>query len=160
MLELWVVWSVLLPSSSSQFICKQMWDHPVLNLPPRQVHQPLPCYESSPPGCPSPPLLLVWMNVCSLTPWLLDFHTVQFSVSSGCFLFLNLCCPSFGCARRHRVSTYASILAGSPMKSIVNTPLLALNLSLSPLTLSFSQRTFLVLYSVLSTERGRLYMSY
>ena len=26
------------------------------------------------------------MNVSSLSPWLLDFHTVQFSVSSGCFL--------------------------------------------------------------------------
>ena len=64
------------------------------------------------PGCPSPSLLLVWMNVSSLSPWLSDFHTVRFSVSSGCFLFLN-CCPSFGCARRHSVSTYAPILAGS-----------------------------------------------
>ena len=54
------------------------------------VLQPLPCRKSSPSGCPSPPLLLLWMNVSSLSPWLLDFHTVQFSVSSGCFLFLNL----------------------------------------------------------------------
>ena len=30
------------------------------------------------------------MNVSSLTLWLSDFHTVQFSVSSGWFLFLNL----------------------------------------------------------------------
>ena len=52
--------------------------------------QPLPCRESSPPGCLSLPLLLVWMNVSSLTPWILDFHTVHFSVSPGCFLFLNL----------------------------------------------------------------------
>ena len=52
---------------------------------PIPVLQPLPCRESSPPGCPSPPLLPVWMNVSSLTPWLLDFHTVRFSVSSGCF---------------------------------------------------------------------------
>ena len=37
---------------------------------------------SSPPCCPSPPLLRVWMNV-SLTPWLSDFHTSWFSVSSG-----------------------------------------------------------------------------
>ena len=66
------------------------------------------------PGCPSPPLLLVWMSVSSLSPWLLDLHTVRFSVSSGGFLFLNCCCPSFGCARRHSVSTYAFILAGSP----------------------------------------------
>ena len=35
-------------------------------------------------------LLSVWMNVSSSTPWLSDFHTVQFSGSSGCFLFLNL----------------------------------------------------------------------
>ena len=31
------------------------------------------------------------------------------------FLFLNCCCPSFACARRLSVSTYASILAGSPL---------------------------------------------
>ena len=30
------------------------------------------------------------MNISSLTPWLLDFHTVQFSGSPGGFLFLNL----------------------------------------------------------------------
>ena len=77
------------------------------------------CLASSPlcPSCPSPSLLLIWMNVSSLSPWLLDFHTVQFSVSSGCFLFLN-CCPSFGCVRRHSVSTYASILAGSSVNSV------------------------------------------
>ena len=28
------------------------------------------------PGCPSPPLLPVWMNVSSLIPWLLDFHSL------------------------------------------------------------------------------------
>ena len=64
------------------------------------------------PGCPSPPLLLVWMNVSSLSPWLSDFHTVRFSVISGGFLFLNCCCP-FGCVRRHSVSTYTSILSRS-----------------------------------------------
>ena len=31
----------------------------------------------------------VWMNVSSLSPWLSGFHTVQFSVSFGCFLYLN-----------------------------------------------------------------------
>ena len=30
------------------------------------------------------------LHECSLTPWLSDFHTVRFSVSSGCFLFLSL----------------------------------------------------------------------
>ena len=61
---------------------------------------------------PSPPLLPIWMSVSSLTPWLSDFHTVQFSVSSGCFLFFNLL-SYFGCTRRHSVSTYTPILAGS-----------------------------------------------
>ena len=64
-----------------------------------QVHQLPPCSESSLSGCPSLPLLPVWIYVSSLTPWLSDFHTVRFSVNSGCFLFLNCCCPSFGCAR-------------------------------------------------------------
>ena len=41
------------------------------------------------PSFPSLPLLPIWMNVSSLTPWLLDFHTVQFSGSSGCLLFLK-----------------------------------------------------------------------
>ena len=81
-LEPWVVWSVLLPSCSSQFICMQTWDHPLF--------QPLPCHKSSLPRCPSLPLPLVWMNVSSLNPWLFGFYTIWFSGSSGYFLFLNL----------------------------------------------------------------------
>ena len=90
MLEPWVVGSFSLPSCSSQFICSWMCDCPVCNLPPHWIHQWLPCHESCPPGWMSPSLLPVWMNISSLTPWLSDFHRVQFSVSSGCFLFLNL----------------------------------------------------------------------
>ena len=41
------------------------------------------------PGCLSLPLLPVWMNVSSWTPWLSEFHTVWFSGSCGYFLFLN-----------------------------------------------------------------------
>ena len=37
--------------------------------------------------CWSPPLFPVWMNVYSLTPWLSDFHIVQYSDSSGYFCF-------------------------------------------------------------------------
>ena len=81
-LEPWVVPSVLLPSCSSQFICTRMCYCP--------VPQTLPGHESSSPRCPSLPLLQVWMNVSSLISWLLDFHIVRFSGSSGCFLFLNL----------------------------------------------------------------------
>ena len=90
---------------------------PLHNPPPCWLHQPPRCHESSLPRCPSLPLLLVCMNVSPLSPWLSDFHTVRFSVSSGCFLFLN-CCP-FGCARRHSVSTYTSILARSPVFEIL-----------------------------------------
>ena len=79
MLEPWVARSVLFPSFSSQFMHSKCG-----------TTQPLPCLESFPPGCPSLPLLPVCMNVSSLTPWLLDFHAVQFSGNSGCFLFLNL----------------------------------------------------------------------
>ena len=46
------------------------------NPPPRWLCQPPPYHESSLPGCPSPPLLLVWVSVSSLFPWLSDFHTV------------------------------------------------------------------------------------
>ena len=50
------------------------------------------CFVPNPlhPGCLSPHLLLVWMNVSSLTLCLWEFHTVRFSGSSFCFLFLNL----------------------------------------------------------------------
>ena len=49
---------------------------PLHNPPPHWIRQPPPCRQSSVPGCPSPPLLPVRMNVSSLTPWLLDFHMV------------------------------------------------------------------------------------
>ena len=41
---------------------------PAATLPSPVLQQP-PCLESSPPGCPSLPLLPVWMNVSSSTPW-------------------------------------------------------------------------------------------
>ena len=86
---------------------------PFHNPPPLWFCQLPPCCESSPPSCLSLPLLLVWMNVSSLSPGLLDLHTVRFSDSCGYVLFLICCCPSFGHVRRHSVSTYTSILAGS-----------------------------------------------
>ena len=59
----------------------------------------------------------VCMNVSSLTPWLLDFHAVWFSGSSGCCVFFFIgCYPSFGCARKQSISTYASILARTLIK--------------------------------------------
>ena len=85
---------------------------PIHNLLPCWVRQPLPFNGSSLPGCPSPPPLPGWMKVSCLSPWLLDFLTVRITLSSGCFFVFKLFCP-FGCARRHSMSTYASILAGS-----------------------------------------------
>ena len=86
----------------------------VCQLLPCQQLQPCPAYstiphltgfsshrlassQSSPPDCCVHPSQhsssSKKKNVSSLTPWLSEFHTVQFSVSSGCFLFLNCCCP-------------------------------------------------------------------
>ena len=90
LLEPWVVWSVSLLSCSSWFIHMQMWA--VCSINRHLVLSSSCCLAVSPlrPGYPSLPLLLVWMNSSSLTPWLLDFHTVRFFGSSGWFLFLNL----------------------------------------------------------------------
>ena len=114
MLEPWVARSALLPafhpglslcecgtvgSASGQTACSLC---PTLRQ--SQSHQD----NVSPlfPGCLSPPLLPVWMNVYFVFPWCWTFGywnvslAVQFSVSSGC-------------ARRCSVSTYASILPRS-----------------------------------------------
>ena len=94
----------------------EAWPAPFHNLPPCWVRHLRLAASPLHPGCPSLPLLPVWMNVSSLSAWLSDFHIVRFSVSSV-FLFLNCCCPSFGCGRRHSVSTYTSIVAGSSFLS-------------------------------------------
>ena len=54
------------------------------------------------------PLVLAWVNVTSLNPWLSDFHTAWFSDDSQWYLFCscNFCCS---CARRWGMFTYASI---------------------------------------------------
>ena len=100
-LEPWVVWSDSLPSCSSWFICMPKWDC--------LLHRPmshLVCHLATCPLCPSwlsPPFLLLWMNVPSLTPWLSGFHTVQFSDSSG-QMFLNLLLTFFGlCKEAKRI---------------------------------------------------------
>ena len=59
-----------------------MWDHP--------LHQPPPCCLSSLPWLPvsAPP---TGLDECFFfISLVVRLHTVQFSVSSGCFLFLNL----------------------------------------------------------------------
>ena len=101
-LESWVSLSFLLPSCSSQFICMQIWDRPVL--------QPPPCHMSSPSQLP-----------VSVSPTSLDecffFNSFGFGLPYNStfwqfwfFVFKIICCPSFDCARRQSVSTDASIL--------------------------------------------------
>ena len=80
-LEPWVMWSVSLPSCSSQFIHTLMRDHPILQL--------LPCHASSLPQLPiyAPPTSL---DECFFfNSLVVRYYTVQFSGIS-CFLFLNL----------------------------------------------------------------------
>ena len=96
------MWSASLPHCSSQFIYARMWGRGVcyrLHCLSRSSHNPpvsgCSRIATSPvcPSCLSPPLLPVWMNVSFfffLSPCLLDFHAVRFSVSSGYFLFLYL----------------------------------------------------------------------
>ena len=59
-----------------------MWDCQLPPCPPGLLATTLPPVLSTPP---------TGLDECFLTPWLLDFHAVQFSSSSGVFcLFLNL----------------------------------------------------------------------
>ena len=118
------------PQMFLRFICSRMWDCPLHQLLPCWVHQLQSCLPCSTmchlagsashclagshlcsAACLLPSYRSGWM--CLLYLLGLDFDTVRFSVSSGCFLFLNYCCPSFGGVRRHSVFTYASILARS-----------------------------------------------
>ena len=50
-------------------LTNQLQLSPPHNPPPSWVRQLPPCRESSPPGYLSPPLLPVWVNVSSLSPW-------------------------------------------------------------------------------------------
>ena len=72
------------------------------------------------PSCPSLPLLPVWMNVSSLPPWLSDFHTVWFSVSFGCFLFLNLLSSFWLCEKAKCISLCLNLGQKSPSHTKIN----------------------------------------
>ena len=93
------------------------WPAPLHNLPPRWVCQPPPCRESSlPAACLRPSYRSGWMFLL----YLLGCRTsIHFNFVSVLVLFLNFRCPSFGCGRRHSVSPYTSILAGSSTNTIL-----------------------------------------
>ena len=85
------------------------WCGPPAAALPTPVCQPPPRSESSLPNWVSPPLLPVCMNVFFNS---LVVRLPYNSTFCQSWLFLNCCCPSFGCVRKHSVSTYTSILAG------------------------------------------------
>ena len=103
-----------LPATPLWGLLAAAWPALFHNPPPCWVHQPPPCCESSPPPLPvpAPPTRLdecfFFNSLLVGLPYSLIF--CQFWL----FLFLNCCCPSFGCARRHSMSTYTFILARSP----------------------------------------------
>ena len=84
---------------------------PFHNPPPCWVRQLLPCCESSlshlPVSAPPTGLDECFFFISLVVRLLCGFDFLSVLVV---FLSLNCCCPSFGCARRHSVSTYASIL--------------------------------------------------
>ena len=95
-LEPWAVQSVLglgslVPKVSLPIFIYHtwMWD-PLFCWPlPCSLHLATTTPCPLPLGSLPPPLLPIWMNMTSLNFWLLDFHTVWYSGSSGCFLFLG-----------------------------------------------------------------------
>ena len=118
MLELWVARSVTLSTSCCLAGQLQL-------CPPCSSIRHLPgstrcCLAVSPllPVCPSPPLLPVWMNVSSLSPWLSDFHTVQFSVSSGCFFAFKLLLSLF-CLCKEAQCVYLHLHLGQKSSGIL-----------------------------------------
>ena len=102
-LQPWVAQTDSLPSCSSQFICTQMWPGLPAAVLPRGLSAQLPI-STPPTGLDE----CVFFNSLAVRLLHSSFFCQFFFV-----LFLNCCCPSFGCARRHSVSTYTSILARS-----------------------------------------------
>ena len=102
---LWVL--QLLPCQLATALTTQ-----IHNLPPCWVHQPLPCCEFSLPWLPvsTPP---TGLDECFNSLVVRLPHSSIFC-QFWLLLFSNCCCPSLGCVRRHSVSPYAFILAGSP----------------------------------------------
>ena len=99
-----------LPATTWWGLPAAAWPAPFHNPPPCWVRQLLPCHKSSPPQLPisTPPTGLdecfFFISLVVRLPYSLIF--CQFWLF---FVFKLLL--SFGCARRHSVSTYASILA-------------------------------------------------
>ena len=111
--------SVSLLSCSSHFIHMQIWKLKLYQPLPHPILQQPPCCESFPPclHISIPPTSLdksFFFNSLSVR---LPYSSILSVLAVFYLKFGFCCCPSFGCARRHSVSTYASILARSPLFS-------------------------------------------
>ena len=95
-----------LPATTLWGLLAAAWPAPLHNPPPRRGRQPPPRYKSSPTGLGE---YFFFISLVARLPYSSIF--CQFWL----FFVLNCCCPCFGCARRHSVSTYTSILARSPI---------------------------------------------
>ena len=106
----YVVW--LASSYFSWFICTQMWDHPLHQLPPCPPWSSSWCFALSPvhPGCPSPPHppgvdeCFFFISLLVRFPYSLIFWKFWL------FFVFKCCCPSFGCARRQSLPMPSSWL--------------------------------------------------
>ena len=71
------------------------WDSSLPRCPSRFLSTTWECGAAHSITTPSPshtaslPLLPIWVNVASLNPWLVAFHTARFSDGSGCDLSLR-----------------------------------------------------------------------
>ena len=86
---------------------------PFHNPPNRWVCQPLPCCESALPRLPVSALPISLDECFFFNSLVVGLPCGSIFCQLWCFLFLNYCGPSFGCARRHSVSTYTSIFSFS-----------------------------------------------
>ena len=83
---------------------------------PAPVLQPPPCHESSPSGCPAPPLLPARVSVSSLTFWCRTSIHFYFLAVLVIFFVFKFAVVLPLVVRRQSVFTYGSILAGCLLK--------------------------------------------
>ena len=111
-LEPWVAWFVLLLFFFPAYPQANV-GNPVIHPPPAHPSPLWPCSESSQLWLPSAPHPHISLDECFFFNSLvggLAYSSIFWQ--SWLLLFLNCCCPCFGCTWRQSVSTQASILAG------------------------------------------------
>ena len=102
-----------LPATTLWGLLAAVWPALLHSPPPRWICQLPLCHKSSTPQLPisAPSTVLdecfFFISLVVGLPYSSIFCLFRL------VFFFKLLCPSFGCARRHSVSTYASILAGS-----------------------------------------------